>query len=103
MLTFWLMVGVALMTGVDSFRRRPNDVTIVISLALIAAVMAYIVQGYYDMGLYWFRIAILMGCLMGAMDAVRRIDAGDRTKNEPLPDRHQVGIKPGKKELESAA
>lgn len=103
MFAFWIMVGVALMTAVDAFRRRPNDVTVIVSLALIAAVMAYIVQGYYDMGLYWFRIAILMGCLMGAMDAARRFDAADRRKREPVHDWRRVGIERTKRALESAA
>jgi hypothetical protein len=36
-------------------------------------VVGYVTQGFYDMGLYWFRIAIVMGCLMGALEAARRL------------------------------
>jgi O-antigen ligase len=70
---FWLMIGIAVASAAVTFRRPPNQVSLLISLALIAAVVGYVTQGFYDMGLYWFRIAIVMGCLMGALEAARRL------------------------------
>ncbi len=99
---FWMMVGVALMTAVNSFRRRTDAVTRIISLALMAAVMSYIVQGYYDMGLYWFRIALIMGCLMGALGVARNLDTLDRAA-EPHPEHRTVVVERAKRGLQSAA
>jgi O-antigen ligase/polysaccharide polymerase Wzy-like membrane protein len=71
---FWLLIGVALMTAIGAFRRRSDPVTLLIGLTVAAALVAYLVQGFYDMGLYWFRIAAVMGCLLGALEASRRFE-----------------------------
>lgn len=80
---FWMMIGIALMSAVSLVRRRPNRVALLLGMTLSAALVAYLVQGYYDMGLYWFRIAILIGCLMGAAQAERRFQELDRVPVEP--------------------
>jgi hypothetical protein len=79
-IAFWMMVGIGLMTGANLVRRRPNALALLIGLTLTLALVAYVVQGFYDMGLYWFRIAILIGCLMGAAQAIPRLNDGGRTK-----------------------
>ncbi len=71
---FWMMVAIALMTASNVFRRRQDHVSLMISVTLMAALIAYVVQGFFDMGLYWFRIATLIGCLMGTLEATRRFD-----------------------------
>ena len=100
---FWIMIGVGLMAAVDSFRRRHNDLTAALSVTVIAALMSYMVQGYYDMGLYWFRIAIVMGCLMGALEVARRLDATDRIAVGPEKARSKTGAARAAREVESAA
>ena len=86
---FWLMVGLAIMTAINTFRHPQGQIGVLISLTMLVALVAYVTQGFYDMGLYWFRIAIVVGCLAGALEAVRRINR-TRTVTEPpapLPDR----------------
>lgn len=100
---FWLMIGVALMTAINSFKARPSPVTLLVSVALIAAILAYMVQGFYDMGLYWFRIAVVVGCLMGAMEAARRIDAETPPEAKPGPPPRVVGAGRARRDLASAA
>jgi hypothetical protein len=72
MIAFWLMIGIAIMLAINTFRRPPNQITLVLSLTIVLAMVAYLTQGFYDMGLYWFRIAITIGCLMGALEAARQ-------------------------------
>jgi hypothetical protein len=55
-----------------------------ISITLVVAVVAYITQGFFDMGLYWFRIAVAMGFLMGALEAVRRFDLEPAPESPPV-------------------
>jgi len=85
MVAFWLMIGVAAMTAINTFRRPPGQIGLIIGITVLAALFAYITQGFYDMGLYWFRIAIVMGCLMGALEAVRRLRPTDAPAEPPAP------------------
>lgn len=100
---FWMMIGISLMSAVNSLRARPNTATLLISFTLIVALLGYVVQGFYDMGLYWFRMAVVVGCLMGAMDAARRLDAKAAAATQPTPPRKASGLGRSRRELESAA
>ncbi len=82
-LAFWTVVGIGLMTAVNLIRGRRSDLDVLLGFALAAALVGYVVQGYYDMGLYWFRIAILIGCLLGAAQATRGFPSDARIADEP--------------------
>ncbi|HMC51300.1 MAG TPA: hypothetical protein VKI64_00975 [Acidimicrobiales bacterium] len=45
----------------------------VLGVLSACAVAAYLVQGYNDMGFFWFRIALCFGTLLGAMEAAHRL------------------------------
>ncbi len=82
---FWLMIGVGVMTAVNTFRRQHSQTSLIISMSVICGIVAYVVQGEYDMGLYWFRIAIVVGCLLGALESVRRLNRDQITAGRPAP------------------
>ena len=42
---------------------------------VICALVAYALQGYNDQGFFFFRIAIVIGTLLGLAEAALRIDA----------------------------
>ena len=50
---------------------RGQNVLIVFRL-VTCALLAYVIEGYYDFGLWWFRVAVLIGCLLGALEAASR-------------------------------
>jgi hypothetical protein len=50
---------------------------------VVCAVVGYVVQGYNDMGFFWFRIAIGMGILLGAVEAALRFAPTNSTGAEP--------------------
>jgi O-antigen ligase len=81
---FWLLIGLAIMTAVNTFRRPRSQLAQLISITLVVAVVAYVTQGFFDMGLYWFRIAVAIGFLMGALEAVRRFDQEPAPESPPL-------------------
>lgn len=87
---FWLFVGVAVMTAINTFRRQQSQTALIISMSVICAVIAYVVQGEYDMGLYWFRIAIVVGCLLGALESVRRLNRDQLSAGHPAPAPHSA-------------
>ena len=82
---FWLMISIAVATAAMTFRKPANQISLMISMALLAAVVAYVTQGFYDMGLYWFRIAIVIGCLMGGLEAARRLGPSHVPSNVTAP------------------
>jgi hypothetical protein len=84
MVCFWLLVGIAIMTAVQTFRRARSQLAQLISLTVIVALVAYVTQGFFDMGLYWFRIAVAIGFLLGALEAVRRFDQDLAPSGDPV-------------------
>ena len=79
------MISMAVATAAMTFRKPANQISLMISMALLVAVVAYVTQGFYDMGLYWFRIAIVIGCLMGGLEAARRLSLTHVPSNVPAP------------------
>lgn len=71
-IAFFFLFGAALVSACRLARAGPNDLALFASL-VVCALLAYIVMGYYDLGLFWFRIAIVMGCLLGALEAAWRM------------------------------
>jgi hypothetical protein len=47
------------------------------------AVVAYVVQGYNDLGLFWFRIAICLGVLLGGVEVGLRLVSGHDDPHGP--------------------
>jgi len=99
---FWLVVGIGLMSAVNLIRERKSNLEVLLGFALAAALVGYVVQGYYDMGLYWFRIAILIGCLLGAAQAIRGFPSDARIADQP-PTRKTVKRDVAAGDLRSAA
>jgi O-antigen ligase len=81
---FWLLIGIAIMTAIQTFRRRRSELAMLVSITLVLALVAYVMQGFFDMGLYWFRIAIAVALLMGALEAVRRFDQDSAPTSDPV-------------------
>ncbi len=71
-LVFLTMIAAAIIRGVQLARVRDQELAFFGVLA-ICAVIAYLVQGYNDMGFSWFRIALCMGGLLGVTEAALRI------------------------------
>lgn len=99
---FWSMIGIAVMTAITTMRRQKREIATLITLTVLAAIVAYVAQGFYDMGLYWFRIATVMGCLIGALEALGRMEPGlVRNSIAPSPERVTRGLQ--KTKLDHAA
>ncbi|HUZ89959.1 MAG TPA: hypothetical protein VMU49_09055 [Candidatus Acidoferrales bacterium] len=77
---FWMMIAMAIMMACQAFRDR-RGTTMLLAFTVILAVLAYVVQGAYDMGFYWFRMAVLMGTLLGALEVARQLP--DRSSSGP--------------------
>jgi hypothetical protein len=60
---------------------RSRDVRLACFASFAAACVAgYVIEGYYDLGLFWFRMAFFMGLVIGLMQMAHRLDAVASTR-----------------------
>ena len=76
-LTFLMMIAAAILRAVQLTRVGDKELALIGTLT-VCAVIAYLVQGYNDMGFTWFRIALGMGVLLGATEAALRVAHAER-------------------------
>ena len=69
---FWFMVGAAIIAACRLARHRDVNFCLFGTFAL-AVIIAWLIQGRLDKGITSFRVAILVGCIMGALQAARRL------------------------------
>jgi hypothetical protein len=69
-LVFWFVLAAALIAGCR-LTRSPDRQLALFGTFAVCAVLAYVIEGYYDFGLSWYRVAVLMGCVLGALDAAQ--------------------------------
>lgn len=74
MVAFFWMVGAAVVAAGRLARHPDRDLGLLGTVAA-CAVVGWLLQGWYDKGIVSFRIVILVGCLMGAVGAARRLGA----------------------------
>ena len=69
---FWLVVAEAL-AAASRLARASSGVTALLGALTASAVVAYVIMGEVDLGLYWYRLAVCMGLLLGAVEARSRV------------------------------
>jgi hypothetical protein len=74
MVVFLLLLAAVVVRGCALARSGDRELAVLGALSA-CAVVAYLVQGYNDMGFFWFRIALCFGTLLGAMEAAHRVAA----------------------------
>jgi hypothetical protein len=71
-IVLWLLMAYAILTAANLTRGGDRFLALFGSVA-VCAVIGYVFQGYEDQGLASLRIAIVMGCFFGALEAAHRI------------------------------
>jgi len=71
-IVFWLMIGAAAIAACRLARMPDREIALIGTFALLA-VSAYLIEGWYDQGLVSLRVAILMGAVLGTLEAARRL------------------------------
>jgi O-antigen ligase len=69
---FW--IGAIIISAAQLLRARDLRLACFASFAA-ACVAGYVIEGYYDLGLDWFRMAFFMGVVIGIMHMAHRLDA----------------------------
>jgi hypothetical protein len=96
-IAFWALLGTAIITGCRLVRSRNREVAAFGAL-LACALVGYALEGYNDQGFFMYRIAFVIGTLLGLGEAARRLDArGEMVETAPavvLPTRPRVAPTP---------
>jgi hypothetical protein len=71
---FWCLMGTALVAGCR-LARAPDRRLSLYGVFAVCTLIAYPMEGYYDFGLWWFRVAILVGCVLGGLEAATTLAA----------------------------
>src|SRR5207245_3993533 len=78
-LAFWSFIGFVVLSACRLLRARDLRLALYGSL-VVCAVINYLIMGYLDLGFFWFRVAILMGCLLGVLEVARRVQQADEVQ-----------------------
>jgi hypothetical protein len=73
-IAFWSVLGCGIISACRLARSRDREVAAFGAL-VVAALVGYALMGYNDQGFYFFRIAIVIGTLLGIVEAMRRREA----------------------------
>jgi hypothetical protein len=79
-IAFWSLLGIAIITGCRLVRSSNREVALYGAL-LAGALVGYALEGYNDQGFFMYRIAFVMGTLIGLGEAARRLV--DREETAP--------------------
>jgi O-antigen ligase len=82
MVVLLLLMAAVVVRGCALARSGDRELAVLGALSA-CAVVAYLVQGYNDMGFFWFRIALCFGTLLGAMEAAHRVLAREASGDLP--------------------
>jgi O-antigen ligase len=81
-LAFWTLIGLACVSACRLVR-SPDPRLSLYGAFVICALIAYVILGYLDLGFFWFRVAMTIGWLLGALEVAHRVEAQDSTAAEP--------------------
>jgi hypothetical protein len=75
-MAFWIMLGTAVIAGCRLARSKDSLLALFGALT-VAALIAYLLQGWQDLGFDNIRVAIVIGCLLGCVEAASRFGKND--------------------------
>jgi O-antigen ligase len=86
-IAFWSLLGLAILYGCRLARAVDRELAVV-GAVVVAIVVAYAFEGHTDQGFFYYRVAFVMGTLLGLAEAARRmVPAGRRRlRAEPAPE-----------------
>jgi hypothetical protein len=73
-IAWWSWIGVVMISAGQLLRAKDLRLACFASFTA-ACVTGYVIEGYYDLGLFWFRMAFFMGVVIGLMQMAHKLDA----------------------------
>jgi hypothetical protein len=81
---WWALIGAGIIAGCRVARSRNREFA-AIGAMIAGALVGYAIEGATDMGFTFPRIAVVMGCLYGLLEAIRHIDGTTRRTQRAAP------------------
>jgi hypothetical protein len=78
-IAFWSMLGIAIIAGCRLARSRDREFAMIGALTA-SLVVAYTFEGATDQGFFYYRVAFVVGTMLGLSEAARRLDARRTTQ-----------------------
>ena len=72
-LAFWCLLGAGIITGTRLLRSANREIAVFGAL-ITCALVGYALEGYNDQGFFLYRVALVIGTLLGLGEGLRRID-----------------------------
>jgi O-antigen ligase len=72
-IAFWGLLGVGIIAACRLARVADRELAVV-GATVACALVAYALEGSVDQGFFYYRVALIMGTLLGLAEAARRID-----------------------------
>ena len=73
-IAFWWLIGAATIAACR-LARFPDPLIALVGTFAVVAISAYLIEGWFDQGLVGLRIAIVLGAVLGTMEATRKLAA----------------------------
>jgi hypothetical protein len=80
---FWSVLGIGIIAGCR-LARCPDREFAVVGMLLACALPAYALLGYNDQGFFYYRVAFVIGALLGLAEAARRLVPEAATVSAPV-------------------
>lgn len=78
-IAFWSMLGIGIVAACRVAKSRDRELAAVGAI-VVAALIGYAFEGHIDQGFFFYRIAFVVGTLLGLTEAARRLDAAQSTR-----------------------
>ncbi len=85
-IVFWWVVGAGIMAA-TRLSRSPDRERALLGVLTTTALIGYVIYGYYDLGFYEFRIALLIGAVYGLIQLAGRMEINDGSSERRPPPR----------------
>jgi hypothetical protein len=83
-IAFWCVLGFGIIAACR-LARSPDREHAALGAVVACTLIGYALMGYNDQGFYFFRIAIVVGTLLGLVEATRRLDASSERSHGRWP------------------
>jgi hypothetical protein len=101
-MAFWFLIGSAIVSVIALIRVKDRKLAL-FGTVVLCALVGYVILGAFDMGFFWFRVALLMGTLLGALEAARRLSPAPGPAKRSTPGPTPIRVRDSRTPASSAA
>ncbi len=82
-LAFWALIAAAIFSALRLTTAREPRIAM-LGAVVASTVVGYVILGYEDLGLYWYRVALIVGVILGTAEAASALALEEEKEPAPL-------------------